>query len=75
MKKYLFLAAAFTVAAPGYAQNASSVAIVAAPETQNVVWSGTSLTLELREELTIKRKNLKVGRFCCPLIPGQILWG
>lgn len=62
MKKYMLLAAAFAVAAPSYAQDTATVAVIAAPETQNVIRSGSELTLELREELTTKGKKLKVGR-------------
>lgn len=62
---------ALSAAMPAFAQNASVVAPVAAPAqvaviqpstTDNVLRAGTEVPLIIREELTTKKKQLRVGQ-------------
>lgn len=62
MKKTFYLAAAFFAASASASLAQSPVAVMISPASENVVRSGTEVTLEMREEVTTKGKKLTVGR-------------
>lgn len=60
--KNLIIAACCLFAVPVSAQQAAPSAVIVPAKVENVVRSGTELTLEMREEVTTKGKKLTIGR-------------
>lgn len=60
--KNLIIAACCLFAVPVSAQQAVPSAVIVPAKVENIVRSGTELTLEMREEVTTKGKKLTIGR-------------
>ncbi|MCW2399673.1 hypothetical protein [Sphingobium sp. B2D3C] len=64
MKVHAVVASSILVAMPAIAQDIApaSQAVLIAPVAENVMRAGTEIPLQMREELTTKKKKLRVGQ-------------